>query len=263
MMLTRPARGASVVHAREGWGKDTPNMAGVIAEDRESFWGFGDGGMRAHIIALPFYFLIGVVLLVVGLADHHAAPVVTGVVICAFLAPILFSVFRPALVIAEGALRVPRLFSSSWVLALADVSGLGLMWRLQPYSPGWRLVVWDAEGKPRELRQFGISPKIRTRPGLAPGVKRDLTVPLADENIDRLAASKPGRVAARLYAAVIAVQGPHGPLATHAREKAIEYDARARLSPRAWWSPDGSMGRAKGMPPADPTKLVDPSYYKG
>jgi hypothetical protein len=91
---------------------------------------------------------------------------------------------------------------------------------------------------------------------------RDWTIPLPHENAVTLAASKPGRAAMELYRAVLHEQGLSGPLVTEARQKTVTYDPNSSTPAMAWWSPDGAMGRAQGLPAADPSKLADPSRYQ-
>jgi hypothetical protein len=233
-------------------------------DERITFWGWS-GGPAFYVAILGCYLLIGLILLIAGaLAHHRAAPVITGIVICGMSFPLLAAAARP--VVVDGhAVRVPVLFRST-VVPLAGISGIGLIYRLKSRGAGWGLVLWDPDGKSVEIPRFILStwssPRVAVGVKRAPDGKKDWTIPLPNENTDRLATSKAGRVATRLYESVTARQGHQGPLVLQAKQKAVEYDPNVRSSPQAWWSPDGAMGRAKGLPPAEPTKLADPTTYK-
>jgi hypothetical protein len=44
-------------------------------------------------------------------------------------------------------------------------------------------------------------------------------------------------------------------------EKSVAYDPGSRIRMLAWWSPDGTMGRAKGVSALDPAKAAAAKQY--
>ena len=201
-------------------------------------------------------------LLVAGLLQRNGtAPLVTGVVTSLFTVPVftlLVGVALRPLRVGDGFLRVPTGFGVTSV-PLDRVAGVGLIYRYAPgtRSPaGWALRVWDGDKIVPIGRWIVVAwknphdPKRRMR--LV--VKRDWTLPLAHEDSRYLSASKPGRIARRIYDSALLWQGPNGPLVREALEKKVTYNPNALEHLAAWWSPDGSMGRAAGLPPVDPSK---------
>jgi hypothetical protein len=203
------------------------------------------------LLGVTLYLLIG------GLERGRAAPIVTGIILLpvavALVALFLALLVRPVVVDTE-ALRIPVGLWRRVVVPLADLSGIGLIYRRQSRSAGWWLEIWDGAGNRRRINGFLVA---RDSPRLGPAAKgqpdapRDCTIPRPDETRARLASSKPGRLATHLYQAAIARQGPRGPLTTQARQTAVRYDGR--YAPQAWWSPDGTLGLAEGLRPPDPT----------
>jgi hypothetical protein len=149
--------------------------------------------------------------------------------------------------------RIPRGFRTS-VISLSTLTGVGLIYRytVQSRSPaGWTLCVWDESGKMLSIPRWIVVAWTATS---APGIKRryfaisrNWSLPLAHEDSAYLAASKPGRTATRIYEAALTWQGRLGPLTTRALEKTVVFDPDARTQMAAWWSPDGTMGRAQGL----------------
>ncbi len=208
---------------------------------------------------------MGIWLLVGGATEKDGtAPFVTGIVILAMYAPfyaLWINNFVRPLVVENGILRIPKMFGHRDI-PLRTLSGVGLLYRLGSRTPGWLLQVWGDDEKPILIRRFTVTS--RRLPKLAPGVKRrvggvrDWTVPLANENTKVLESTKSGRVATLLFTSALALQGTDGPLVRSAQQKALVYDPNPLEKALAWWSPDGSMGRARGLPAPDPSKLADP-----
>jgi hypothetical protein len=240
----------------------------MASEQRVRFWG-ASGIFVLYGTVMCCYLAMSLYLLIAGALERKGAwPVGTGIFMLVTSLPIVawfVRGFGRPVVVDHGALQIPKGFSTT-VLPLSDISGVGLVYRRQPRAEGWWLEVWDATGERVEIRRFVLSSW--SYPRLAPGAKRqehgqrDWTIPVPHENADDLAASKPGRVAACLYDAVMSCQGSGGRLAVQAMQEHVEHEPQRSDSPIAWWSPDGSMGRAKGLPPADPSKLEDPALYK-
>jgi hypothetical protein len=219
-----------------------------------------------YTIMYLFYGVIGISLLVAGaLEKNGTAPFVTGIVITTMLIPLyallIGSVGRP-LTIERGNLKLPKAFGHREI-SLKSLSGVGLVYRLAPRTPGWSLQLWGDDGKPIEIRRFTLTSM--RNPELASGVTRriggvrDWSIPLPKENTGVLGLSKPGRVATTIFDSALASQGPGGPLLRLARQKAVIYDPNSLSKALAWWSPDGYMGRAIGLPPPDSAKLADPT----
>jgi len=227
-------------------------------------WG-ASGIFWFSMISYLFYGVIGVWLLVAGaLEKNGTAPFVTGIFITAvfiLLCALSYGNFVRPLVIARGVLKIPKTFGHREVL-LASLSGVGLVYRLVPRT-GWMLQIWDGEGKPIQIRRFSVTS--RRSPRLASGVKRriggvrDWTIPLPMENTKVLGSTKSGHVATQLFESALAWQGTGGALVQSAKQKAAVYDPNSLSKTLAWWSPDGYMGRATGLPGPDPAKLADPS----
>jgi hypothetical protein len=219
-----------------------------------------------YTIMYLFYGVIGISLLVAGaLEKNGTAPFVTGIVITAMFVPLyvlLIGSFGRPLIIERGTLRIPKAFGHREI-SLKTLSGVGLVYRQVPRTPGWLLQLWGDDGKPIEVRRFTVTSM--RNPTLASGVKRriggmrDWTVPLPNENTRALGLSRAGCVATTIFDSALASQGPGGPLLRLAKQKAVLYDPNSLSKTLAWWSPDGYMGRAKGLPPPDSAKLADPT----
>jgi hypothetical protein len=219
-----------------------------------------------YMIFYLFYGVIGIGLLVAGAREKNGtAPLVTGIFVTAMFIPLyalLFGNFVRPLVIEQGILKIPKTFGHREV-SLKTLSGVGLIYRIVPRTSGWMLQIWGDDGKPMQIRRFTVSSM--RNPKLASGVKRrvggvrDWTIPLPKENTKVLGRTMSGRVATTIFEAAFAYQGTDGPLVKLATQKAVVYDPNSLSKIFAWWSPDGYMGRARGLPAPNPAKLVDPS----
>jgi hypothetical protein len=142
------------------------------------------------------------------------------------------------------------------VVSLIEVTGVGLR-----YVPGqftWRVKVWHNDdnsawadssvevyvkqmerGEPR-----GVSNRKGFRRRLRP---RWDYVPVLDW--DYLARTPQGQAATAIYNQALAVQGPHGPLATQARQVTARSPGALDT---AYWSPDGGIGAIHNGQPGRP-----------
>ena len=142
------------------------------------------------------------------------------------------------------------------VVSLIEVTGVGLR-----YVPGqftWRVKVWHNDdnsawadssvevyvkqmerGEPR-----GVSNRQVFRRRLRP---RWDYVPVLDW--DYLARTPQGQAATAIYNQALAVQGPHGPLATQARQVTARSPGALDT---AYWSPDGGIGAIHNGQPGRP-----------
>jgi len=209
---------------------------------------------------------LGIWLLVAGaLKKNGTAPFVTGIVITAMFIPLyalLLGNFVRPLTIERGILKIPTTFGHREV-SLGTLSGVGLIYRLVPRTPGWMLHIWDDSGELIPIGRFTVTSM--RGPSLASGVKRrvggvkDWTIPLPKENMKVLALSRSGRAATTIFNSVLACQGTGGSLVVSAKQKAVVYDPNSLTKMLAWWSPDGYMGRARGLPGPESSKLAVPS----
>jgi hypothetical protein len=219
-----------------------------------------------NLIVFLVYGGLGIGLLIAGaLEKNGTAPFVTGIFITAMFIPLyalLFGNFVRPLTIERGILKIPTTFGHREV-SLRTLSGVGLIYRLAPKTSGWMLSIWGDDGTPIQVRRFTVT-SMRT-PKLASGVKRriggvrDWTIPLPKENTKVLGLTKSGRVAKTLFESALVAQGTGGPLVQSAKQKAVVYDPNSFSKALAWWSPDGYMGRARGLPGPNVSKLADPS----
>jgi hypothetical protein len=232
---------------------------------RIKIWG-AEGIFWFYSVLYAFYGVIGIWLLVAGASEKNGtAPFVTGIFITVMSVPLYFMLFgafvRP-LIIENGILKIPTTFSHREV-SLRSVSGIGLAYRLLPRTSGWTLQIWAAENQLISIRRFTVTSM--RNPKLASGVKRraegvrDWTIPLPKENTRVLESTKSGRAATALFESAMSLQGTAGPLIQSAKQKALVYDPNSLSKTLAWWSPDGYMGRARGLPAPDPAKLADPT----
>ena len=149
--------------------------------------------------------------------------------------------------LTKGFVSTPRLWGRR-VVSLVEVTGVGLR-----YVPGqkfftWRVKVWHNDdnsawadssvvvyvkqmerGEPR-----GVSNRTWFRRRLRP---RWDYVPVLDW--DYLAKTPQGQATTAIYNQTLAVQGPHGPLATQARQVSARSPGALDT---AYWSPDGGIG---------------------
>jgi len=220
-----------------------------------------------NFLMMVFVAAMGVIVLVAGaLEKNGTTPLVTGTIISAFSLPlvllILVFAFRP-IAIGDGLLRVPT-FRGTTVIPLDQIAGVGLIYQFTPGSRapvGWQLRVWNGDKVVAinrwivaAWRNYGSrGTKTKRKKGFI--FRRDWNLPLPHENSSYLAATKPGQVARLIYESVLAWQGPNGALAAKAMEKTISYDPNTMNQTAAWWSPDGTMGRARGLPEPDLTRF--------
>jgi hypothetical protein len=203
---------------------------------------------------------MGVGLIAGGAASAHGtAPVLTGIFITAICLPLLpaFGIGLRPMRISDGNLHVPTAFGSR-TIPLSAISGVGLMYRLIPRLTGWTPVVWGQNGLPVQLGRWTVL--TWKNPGAKGArkilqVQRDWTAPVDHEDAGYLASTRAGQATTAIYDAALAWQGRTGPLCTQALEKAITYDPNASARLIAWWSPDGSMGRAVGLPAVDRSRF--------
>ena len=231
---------------------------------RIRIWG-AEGIFWFYSVVYSFYGVIGIWLLVVGATEKDGtAPFVTGIFITAMSVPlyaIVFGSFIRPLVIDQGILKIPTMFGHREV-SLRSLSGIGLVYRLLPRTSGWRLQIWSDENQPIQIGRFTVTSM--RNPKLASGVKRraggvrDWTIPLPKENTKVLGSTRSGRAATALFQSSLSLQGTAGPLVHSAKQKALVYDPNSLSKTLAWWSPDGYMGRARGLPAPDSAKLADP-----
>lgn len=192
-------------------------------------------------------------------SGSHASPVALGFIafVC-FLPPVVFyrNLLQP-LVVIDDLVRIPKLIGHDTV-RLSEIDGLGLVYRRLRGMGGWRLQIWTSGEKELQVRQTMIpDPKTKRSTGdlFARGVTQlDLTKPIPHENDDFLAGSRAGRATSELYRLMLERQGPYGPLATEARQKLVTHDSDEQSVALAWWSPDGTSGRARVLPsPGSPS----------
>ena len=237
----------------------------ISPDARFKIWGAGKI-VWFYMIFYIFYGIIGISLLIAGASEKDGtAPLVTGIFITVMFVPlyaILIGNFVRPLVIERGVLKIPKTFGHREV-SLSTLSGVGLVYRVVPRSSGWMLQIWGDDGKPMQIRRFTVTSMRGQK--LAPGVKRrvggvrDWTIPLPKENTKALGLTKSGNVATTIFESSLAVQGTDGPLVRSANQKTVVYDPNSLSKIFAWWSPDGYMGRARGLPGPDSAKLADPS----
>jgi len=222
------------------------------------------GSSAANVAPLPAFVLevvFGVWALVAGLGQGSPMVTATGAILVVVGSVLVVVLLRTAvfpLTLADGYLRIPKVFGRTDV-PLSSLAGVGLVYSVPTGAPGnagWALTVWDRDRGIR-LRRWraasSLDPDAATRSGRPTA---DWTAPFDDEDLAYLAASGAGRVARQIYDAAVRVQGYNGPLRTRARQRAIVYDPDAMVSTVAWWSPDGAMGRAAGIPGPGPVGVA-------
>jgi hypothetical protein len=201
---------------------------------------------------LPGLFVFLIVAIGSG-SGSHASPAALGFIafVC-FLPPVILyrSLLQPLVVIGD-IVRVPKLIGHDTV-RLSEIDGLGLVYRRLRDVGGWRLQIWTAGDKECQVRQTMVpDPKTRGSKGglfTRKVATVDLTKPIPHENDGFLAGSRAGGAASKLYRMVLDRQGPYGLLATEARQKLVTYDPEEQSVALAWWSPDGTSGRARVRP---------------
>ena len=216
-----------------------------------------------YFVIYLFYTAMGVGLLVAGaLQRHGTAPLITGIFITAIGVPLLllFSFGLRPVVLTDEVLRIPKAFGTREI-PLRRLSGVGLIYRQVPRMPGWALQVWDDNGVPVRIGRWTVVTWWNRRPDETRKRlrdQRDWTAPLPHEDPNYLATTRAAQVAGRIYDAIMDRQGPTGPLATQARQKAIAYDPNSSAPVLAWWSPDGTMGRALSLPRVERSRHLAP-----
>lgn len=211
-----------------------------------------------YLVVMPLYCIMAVGLLVGGAVEHNGtAPFVTGVVMTpiagAALLALLRRTLRPA-VLDNIALRLPGGFGTKRVL-VGDIAGVGLLYRVPSggrFPMGWYTQVWDKNGHLYALDKSVVTSTRAERRTQGPLTRqkgrfvweRDWSLPLPHEDAEELASTRPGRAAKEIYDRVLELQGPTGPLALRELQKLTKAPAADYLgSVKAWWSPDGTMGR--------------------
>jgi hypothetical protein len=171
---------------------------------------------------------------------------------------------RPALVIADGLLRIRHEGRGVTEVPLGAVTGVGLVFRQwglpRQYGPGsgWHLMIWhgDPRGEscgityiPMVKRSDDLDQarqKFLALPGPASGATPltfDNFDPAAETDQARLAATYAGQVTLDVYRHVLAHQGPDGSLATAEQQKHCSLaDSPTVGHAIAYWSPDGVVG---------------------
>jgi hypothetical protein len=176
------------------------------------------------------------------------------------LVPSLFLVLRLASTYAFVTNRfvsTPRLWGRR-VISLVEITGVGLR-----YVPGqryftWLLKVWPNDEDSRwadnsvvvDVKQMnrGEPRGLSNRTGFHKHLRAQWDyVPALDW--DYLAQTPQGKAATAIYSHALAVQGPHGPLATHARQRTARSPG---ASETAYWSPDGELGAIRNGEPEGP-----------
>lgn len=177
----------------------------------------------------------------------------------------LVLLLRPRVTLRAGTLRIPRGAFRTTRIAAADVTGIGLAFRLVSsigggrLAAGWYLTVWHGA---EAGEQTGISyvPMSWRRRGSAAAFllsspaadaadsRRNFSLdqfdPAAQTNVAKLASTYPGRVARDLYHRVLSLQGAQGLLPATEQQKHVHASGRWALATvLAVWSPDGVMSR--------------------
>ena len=220
----------------------TKSGSHMASDQRVRFWG-ARWFFHFYLVILLAYVGMSLWLLIGGASERHGtAPLITGIFMTVIAVPaavIMARVCVIPMVVEDAVLKIPRPFGTKTV-PLAEISGVGLIWRRQYRNTGWGLQIWDGEGKGVRILRFMATLEVN-----------------ADDH--SIATSAAGQVATRLYEAVLANQGSGGRLSTQAMQKTVQYERNRQVATLAWWSPDGSRGQAKGTPPTDPTTVVHPS----
>lgn len=213
------------------------------------------GGLWISLVSYVLMGLLALGMLVGGLiVGGGAAPLVAGVVLSMVWLPcawVLGAVALRPVVIADGTVRIPGVFSTR-IVPLSAITGVGLVYRAGRQTAGWTPMVWHGADQQVILVRWLVT-TWRLRPGQRSSAwssrTPDWSLPLPNEDSDYLSSTRAGRAATQIYRAALAWQGHHGPLMHQARQTAIAYNPNLSAPMLAWWSPDGTMGRAAGLPP--------------
>lgn len=206
--------------------------------------------------------LICLLMLIVGVSSGNTAAVGAGAAGLAGVGPLVAwhacRTLRPV-VLAETELPVPAGFRTK-VMRPDQVAGVGLVYFAfaGPRPPGWYPHVSDRAGERTRLGAMAAAiPLALGSPGGASVAEPAQWLARAKESWEDLNASTAGKMVAKIYGWAVERQGGLGPLATLAFEKVDTsslQERRRRPRARAWWSPDGTMGRAaSGQPGARPS----------
>jgi hypothetical protein len=204
--------------------------------------------------------VIPAVMLIQGWRTHDWGRVVVGGFMLAVPIPTIWLAVRLAgtsAFLTNGFVSTPRLWGRR-VISLAEVTGVGLR-----YVPGqrlftWRLKVWPADDDSRWIDSSVVVYVKQTERGEPRGLsnrsgfRKRLRpqwdyVPVLDW--DYLAQTPQGQAATAIYNQALIVQGPHGPLATQARQSAARSPGSFET---AYWSPNGAIGAIRNGEPEAP-----------
>jgi hypothetical protein len=238
--------------ARSGPGRIDRLGYRQVPGDNQALWAFA--------VINGFVLVVCTVMLVQEWRVHDWPQVVIFGCFLSIVVPSLFLVLRLASTsafVTDRFVSTPRLWGRR-VISLVEVTGVGLR-----YVPGqryftWRLKVWPNDddsrwadnsvvvdvkqmkrGEPRGLsNRTGFRKRLRARWDY---------VPVLDW--DYLAQAPQGKAATAIYSQAFAVQGPHGLLATHARQCTARSPG---ASETAYWSPDGGIGAIRNGEPEGP-----------
>lgn len=184
---------------------------------------------------------LGITAIVVGIAlGAWGAVVWGGLMLLLFLLGYVLG--RQAFLhkrLTSHSLIVPRPLRGRRSIPLAEISGVGLRYSSAGRSSGWYLKLWtDATAK-----TLNLSGPLRYRvPGDRHVFQRTSGYVLAMDSTF-LAGTPAGRVATTIFERACEVQGPNGPLITHAYQ--VTAPSRGGLH-TAYWSPDGPCGPLPG-----------------
>lgn len=209
------------------------------------------------------YFWFGPLIGALGIADVLSEALsrkpfdpalALGIFMCVLAAPLvalnLLQLRRT--VITDHLIRLPRFFKTN-LIPIDEVTGVGMVFIIQPgnpsRSPGWYVQVWNGGGERTPvLPYFAIR-----EPHWSRDRKRKIAANLDSSglpfegNSSALALTRGGQIATSIYSWVSSRQGPEGVLAMRAWQKNVRSQSTGFGTERclAWWSPDGTMGRAE------------------
>jgi len=204
--------------------------------------------------------VIPAVMLIQGWRTHDWGQVVVGGFLLALPVPVIWLAVRLAGTSAFLTTRfvsTPRLRGRR-VISLAEVTGVGLRYVPGQRSFTWRLKVWPADDDSRWIDSSVVVYVKQTERGEPRGLsnrsgfRKRLRppwdyVPVLDW--DYLAQTPQGQAARAIYNQALTVQGPHGPLATQARQRTARSPGSFET---AYWSPDGGIGAIRNGEPEAP-----------
>jgi hypothetical protein len=190
-----------------------------------------------------------------------------GVLFVLMAGSFLVLLLRPRITLRAGTLRIPHGAFHTTRIAVSDVTGIGLAFKLvssvsgRRLGAGWYLTVWRDAGA-GELTGISYVPMLWRYRGPAaaykfltvsptavdghssPEFRLDRFDPAAQTDVARLTSTYAGRVARDLYQRVVSMQGPGGPLRVTEQQKHPPPASRWALATLpAVWSPDSVMSR--------------------